>query len=288
MSLIKCPECSHEISDKAEICPYCGCPKKFFNIPKGKGAENPEEAITDYETIRKMLHDFSDEWRSLFGQKKYIARSEANKFYDSYSKYIGILNNPYTHEYIRNNGGIIGFEARQSQVFLNRMAGFIKSVDGHNEKYVNEKLIENKEYFDEILKPVDSAVLLDEDQRRAVITDEDYCLLVAGAGAGKTTTMAAKVKYLVDKQGISPSDIIVISYTNKNYGLPLYMCTNDPEICDFMTNSPTCLADIFKCPDCKDGYQIVKYSKKNDSYFYGCTNWDADPQCKHTEKIQHS
>lgn len=72
---------------------------------------------------------------------------------------------------------------------------------------------------------------------------------------------------------------------NKNYGLPLYMCTNDPEICDFMTNSPTCLADIFKCPDCKDGYQIVKYSKKNDSYFYGCTNWDADPQCKHTEKI---
>jgi DNA helicase-4 len=38
---------------------------------------------------------------------------------------------------------------------------------------------------------------------------------VAGAGAGKTTTMAAKVKYLVDKQHVSPEDIIVISYTNK-------------------------------------------------------------------------
>ncbi|WP_434007035.1 double zinc ribbon domain-containing protein [Geobacter sulfurreducens] len=26
MALIKCPECSREISDKAESCPQCGCP----------------------------------------------------------------------------------------------------------------------------------------------------------------------------------------------------------------------------------------------------------------------
>ncbi len=26
MALIKCPECSEEISDKAEACPYCGFP----------------------------------------------------------------------------------------------------------------------------------------------------------------------------------------------------------------------------------------------------------------------
>ena len=44
-----------------------------------------------------------------------------------------------------------------------------------------------------------------------MLTDEDYCLLIAGAGAGKTTTMAAKAKYLVDKQGVKPEDIIVIS-----------------------------------------------------------------------------
>ena len=48
-----------------------------------------------------------------------------------------------------------------------------------------------------------------------MLTDEDYCLVVAGAGAGKTTTVAAKVKYLVDKQGIDPKQILVISFTNK-------------------------------------------------------------------------
>ena len=50
-----------------------------------------------------------------------------------------------------------------------------------------------------------------------MLTDEDYCLVVAGAGAGKTTTVAAKVKYLVDKQGIDPKQILVISFTNNVY-----------------------------------------------------------------------
>lgn len=56
---------------------------------------------------------------------------------------------------------------------------------------------------------------MDEDQRRVILTDEDYCLVIAGAGAGKTTTVAAKVKYLVEKKGIEPSQILVLSFTNK-------------------------------------------------------------------------
>lgn len=31
MALIKCPECGREISDKADICPNCGCPSSEFN-----------------------------------------------------------------------------------------------------------------------------------------------------------------------------------------------------------------------------------------------------------------
>ena len=32
MSLIKCPECGNEISDKAYSCPKCGCPIKQKNV----------------------------------------------------------------------------------------------------------------------------------------------------------------------------------------------------------------------------------------------------------------
>ena len=28
MAMIKCPECGHEVSDKAPTCPNCGCPIK--------------------------------------------------------------------------------------------------------------------------------------------------------------------------------------------------------------------------------------------------------------------
>lgn len=60
---------------------------------------------------------------------------------------------------------------------------------------------------------------------------------------------------------------------NKNYGLSLWICTNEPEICDFMTNDKVHKHNIFKCPKCKDGYMIVKMNPKNGNVFYGCTNY---------------
>ena len=72
-----------------------------------------------------------------------------------------------------------------------------------------------KTFLDNILRDVDPNIKLDDDQRRVILTDEDYCLVIAGAGAGKTTTVAAKVKYLVEKKNIDPSQILVVSFTNK-------------------------------------------------------------------------
>ncbi|MBQ6636024.1 MAG: UvrD-helicase domain-containing protein [Lachnospiraceae bacterium] len=56
------------------------------------------------------------------------------------------------------------------------------------------------------------------------------------AGAGKTTSVAAKVKYLVDRKGVKPEEILVISFTNKaveelrariqrDLGIPCPICT---------------------------------------------------------------
>ncbi|MDR0220911.1 MAG: UvrD-helicase domain-containing protein [Lachnospiraceae bacterium] len=70
---------------------------------------------------------------------------------------------------------------------------------------------------------------------------------------------------------------------NKNYGLTLWLCTNEPEVCDFMTNSRTHLHDIWKCDSCDDGYMIVK-SAKGGRVFYGCTNY-RDKGCQNTRSI---
>lgn len=69
-----------------------------------------------------------------------------------------------------------------------------------------------KKYFEELMKPL--GVSLDSDQRKAIRCDAPHLLIVAGAGAGKTTTMVAKAKHLV-KSGIArPYEILIISFTN--------------------------------------------------------------------------
>ena len=59
------------------------------------------------------------------------------------------------------------------------------------------------------------------------------------------------------------------------YGLKLYMCTNDQEMCGFMTNDIKAgkLA-IMKCDKCRDGYLIAKSA--GNGYFLGCTNYKND------------
>lgn len=65
------------------------------------------------------------------------------------------------------------------------------------------------------------------------------------------------------------------------YGLNLWICMNDPEVCDFMTNKIEAgKLSIMKCEMC-DGYLIARGPSKNNEYFLGCTNYSQDGKgCK--------
>lgn len=88
-------------------------------------------------------------------------------------------------------------------------------LDKYNEKILDIKYLIYKNYFDNMYKNIDSNIHLDEEQIKAILAEEDYSLILAGAGTGKTTTMASKAKYLVDVKGIDPNQILIISYTKK-------------------------------------------------------------------------
>jgi DNA helicase-4 len=61
------------------------------------------------------------------------------------------------------------------------------------------------------------------------------------------------------------------------YGLRLYLCTNDSEICGFMTNDLRGgRMSILKCDRCADGYLIVRTRRKTGEAFLGCTNFTRD------------
>ena len=68
---------------------------------------------------------------------------------------------------------------------------------------------------------------------------------------------------------------IQLKYKN-SYGLRLYICTNEPEVCGFMTNNYSAgKMSIQKCDKCRDGYVIVKKGRTS-GFFLGCTNYKSN------------
>lgn len=196
-----------------------GLLKRLFG--SGKKKLNNEDKLPAPQKVRPLnenavrLMECGDYINSVLSRDKYISRSIYKDKISSYSQVIDFFD-------VLKSSGMLDSFCEQNGLTVQNVDSITESyknirdvVDHHNEKFVDDKLVTEKDYLDSIIRDIDPKIMLDEDQRRVVLTDEDYCLVIAGAGAGKTTTVAAKVKYLVDRQEIDPRQILVISYTNK-------------------------------------------------------------------------
>ena len=164
--------------------------------------DNLDKHISDWRLsvgVRSRINEFSNELKSYNGT--YIVKRVIDELKNSYAE---------TFEFVEKLPDFIemfGDVKRFNSVYGN----LDKEINKKNEAYIETELENNKEFFSNI-----DGKSLDAQQRIAVITDEMSNLIIAGAGAGKTLTIVAKVKYLVEQKRIKSEDILLISFTNKS------------------------------------------------------------------------
>ena len=164
---------------------------------------------------------FNKAFKDLLSQDQFIARSNYKDLVEQYRDlsqfYATLVQSNILNEYVAKHNldmeAISYFRAKFDE--MADPATESPTIRKHNDAYVSRHIESEKSYLDNILKACDPAISLDREQREVVLSEEDHTLVIAGAGAGKTTTVAAKVRYLVEKRGIDPSQILVISFTNK-------------------------------------------------------------------------
>ena len=94
---------------------------------------------------------------------------------------------------------------------LNTILAFLESPEDArtraNETFVANELVRSRDMFDRI-----EARPLTDEQRKAVVVDERRNLVVAAAGSGKTSVIAAKAGWLVRRGFRKPSELLLLAF----------------------------------------------------------------------------
>ena len=170
------------------------------------------KARIERENYNRLLNSFrlkielaNSEFEELITGNKYISNFDVFNYISTYKSLHSEI--PFSRiETLAYEG-----EVKQNAKLLKSNFENVESlVNQANTGFVDSELKKFKNFFDNI-----EGKSLDLQQRKAIITDEDNNIVVAGAGSGKTITIVGKVKYLIDKYQIKPREVLLIAFTRK-------------------------------------------------------------------------
>lgn len=191
---------------------YASCSEYSFNLfveEKNKFHEDKQNLLNQIldelslneDDLFKIIADVSDLIKKCDKPSLYMDYDNQIKFRDKHRDLI--LRISYIRNILDDNGFIYN---NKDPFYFYKLLDFDTFFKEWNNNYVQKELENNKNYFDEMG--------LNEEQREAVIRNPNVLRVIAGAGSGKTSTIVAKVKYLIDIKKVAPEKIACISYTN--------------------------------------------------------------------------
>lgn len=107
MGLIKCPDCERRISDRADVCPFCGCPSKYFSestVTETVSSISKTSKIKTPVSKQEIISSQDDNSISfVFGQTKVSYSVSIKKFAQFYGQYSSLARK-YARKYLNEYG----------------------------------------------------------------------------------------------------------------------------------------------------------------------------------------
>jgi len=154
--------------------------------------------------LLKLKNDIlqaENEFNTLYNETQYFTRKKLITWKDKWNHIIKPI-----QDSIKNNLADLDFQDSITRVNEAYNTGE-QLVEKRNAEFVEKEIVTFKDFFDNI-----EAYPLTDEQRRAIVVDEDNNLIVAGAGTGKTSTIVAKAGYLIKKGLATPDEILLIAF----------------------------------------------------------------------------
>lgn len=197
-----------------------------------------ESGIENYDEIEQFHIDFNE----LLDSNFYITFKQKDDLLNDYKMLYSLIKED---DYLKTD----------FKDFLDVYNNIESLIENRNKKYVQNELVEHKDFLDNI-----EGKSLDKNQRLAVVRNEHNSQIIAGAGCGKTLTVNAKVRYLIEKKGIAPNEILCLSFSNASVDDLRKNLPDDVEISTFHSLGGSILK-ANKQPSSVDEYALNNFVK---------------------------
>lgn len=192
---------------------FLSCKKKVEKEVKCKEETIPEQ-LSSYEIGKRQLSNESKKKATEIADIKTLIEQRYAHAYIKHDEGKG-LKRKFLSLYqevssLQKRMKIFSIENEKIDSIIYQYEHLASLIEEHNSNHQEEILATNKDFFDHVLK-----YPLDVQQRKAIISEEDNCLVVSSAGSGKTSSIVGKVEYLTKILHVNPQKILLISYTNK-------------------------------------------------------------------------